>query len=424
MKFLHLADLHLGRSFHERSLLEDQKLILAQILDLYADDDYGAVVIAGDVYDRSIPTPEAVSLLGDFLATLRSRFPTRPVLMIPGNHDSAERLAYADTLLRELDIHIVSDPSLSTRPVMVEKDGEKCAFFLLPFLQAGALLGEGGSEGDREDGESGQQVQEELRERPLRSQAELAAAAAKLLDEERRAAVEGGATATILVAHLFGAGGKASESERLFVGTAEKVDLSPFENFDYLALGHLHRAQRVANNAWYAGSPLAYSFDEAGADKCVLSVGVGAHGLSTAEDGQEHDLFSTSEMGGAQVQRLPLKPLRRVTRLSGPFVHFYQGSGYEAYRNDYLEISLTDGAIVESPQALLRPRFPHLLSIRQDWGGKGVAAQEHRVARRGGGENITEDFAAFMMDLYGHRDEEKERLFSRYAKEAESDATR
>ena len=101
---------------------------------------------------RSYYAPEAVSLLGNFLATLRSRFPTRPVLMIPGNHDSAERLAYADTLLRELDIHIVSDPSLSTRPVMVEKDGEKCAFFLLPFLQAGALLGEGGSEGDREDG--------------------------------------------------------------------------------------------------------------------------------------------------------------------------------------------------------------------------------------------------------------------------------
>lgn len=387
MKLLHTADLHLGRTFHERSLIDDQRAVLAALAAALEAGDYAALVVAGDVYDRSIPSPEAVTLLGSFLAALRARFPGLAVVMLSGNHDSAERLGYGNALFADLGIHIVSDPRKSQEPIFLERGAERCAVFALPFLSPGAF----GTE-------------------DLRSQRDLVARAAADLEEARAAAAADGA-ATVLAAHLFALGGREAESERAFLGTAERIDPGLFAAFDYVALGHLHRCQRVAANAWYSGSPLAYSFDEADQEKRFLSVEVRA--------------------GAApEVTELPIIPSRRVRRLAGAFEDFNAPNAYVDVRDDYLELSLSDAHLVDNPLALLRSRYPNLLSIRQDQalsalGGEIRSSFLERERRRAGEaarRGAADDFADFLEDLYGSADPAKIELFASLAREAE-DAT-
>ncbi len=395
MKFLHTADLHLGRLLHERPLLEDQRIMLDGLFRILGSEPYAALVMAGDVYDRSIPAPEAVTLLGSFLAKIRAAFPDLAVLIIPGNHDSAERLGYGRELFGELGIHIGSSAEGAAAPVVLERGGERCAFFLLPFLAPGCL-----------------QVPSENGELPLRSQRDLAAEAARRLEEARREALRSGVRWTVLAAHLFAQGGAESESERTFLGTAERVDASLFGGFDYVALGHLHRRQKAAPNAWYSGSPLAYSFDEEGQEKGVLSVDLSAP-------------------GGAAVTSVPLLPARPLRRLSGNFDGFLEGptvdAGGKDFREAYLELVLTDAHLVENPLALLRRRFPNLLSVRQDGAfatlaGTAAAAGGPATASEGERRGAAEDFEAFLTDLYGTAEGGKMELFRELAREAEDAA--
>ena len=405
MKFLHTADLHLGRTFHERSLVEDQEYLLAILADELAADDYAALVVSGDVYDRSIPSIDAVNLLGTFLARIRLRFPALAVLLISGNHDSADRLGYADSLFSKLGIHIGSDAEKAFDPVVVEKDGERVAFFLLPFLAPGCLRGSSPELATAELATAGLASAE-----PLRSQADLAAEAASRLAIAREAAGKAGATATVLVAHLFASGGEESESERVFLGTAERVEAGLFGGFDYVALGHLHRSQRVAPNAWYPGSPLAYSFDEADRKRVFLSVGVGRDGDGDA----------------CAVRPIAVLPKRVLRRLKGAFEEFNAPGAFSAFREDYLEIVLTGRRLVENPLVLLRTRYPYLLSIRQDEALQAMeAAKDARfagldgVSRREGRRGAADDFALFLGELYGRADPAKLALFETIAREAE-----
>ncbi len=383
MKFLHTADLHLGRIFHERSLIEDQRHGLRSLTNLLAADDYAALVIAGDVYDRSIPAPEAVALFGAFLAETRRRFPDLKVLAVPGNHDSADRLGFGRELFGELGIHIGSQPEMATEPVLVTRGGERVAFFLLPFLSPGLL----------------------------RSQRDLAQEAAERLEVAREAAVAAGADRTVLIAHLFAQGGAECESERVFLGSAERVDPALFAKFDFVALGHLHRCQRVGPNAWYSGSPLAYSFAEADQEKGVLAVSLPADpGAAVA------------------VTPLPLRPLRRLRRRNGRFDSFLEGPTLTEdgtdFRDDYLELTLDDATLVDNPLALLRRRFPQLLAVKQGaalaafLGDTALAAS----ARTGDGDprrGAVEDFEFFLHDLYGSADPAELDLFRELSAESE-----
>jgi len=417
MKFIHTADLHLGRSFHECSLLEDQKAMLTTLSNQLGSDDYAALVVAGDIYDRSIPSPDAISLLGSFLGDIRKRFPDLAILMIAGNHDSPERIAYGDSLFAELGIHLVGNPVRAFEPVLVEREGIKCAFFALPFLSPGSMiaLGENGvQDGSEVSAESGGFGEGEgSGGLPLRSQRDLSAEAARRLEKARKKALAGGADCTVLIAHMFASGGTGSESERVFLGTAEKVDPGLFSGFDYVALGHLHRRQQVAPNAWYSGSPLAYSFEEADQDKAFLSVRVGG----------------TS--GTVEVEPLTVGPLRRVSRLDGDYASFNTPDSWRDRRGDYLEISLSDAHLVENPLALLRNRFPYLLSVRQDTALRGMAeglgapgsvpgpsTAGDPTSRRG----AAEDFQQFLVDLYGTVDGGQKELFTTLVREAD-DAT-
>jgi exonuclease SbcD len=388
-KFIHTADLHLGKSFHDYSLLEDQKYMLEKLSGILTDPSCHALLISGDVFDRSIPSPDAVELFSSFLGELKRARPDLAVLIIPGNHDSPLRLGYGRELFRSLGIHIASDPEAAFSPVMIKASEKNYACFLLPFLYPGCL-----KQTVPRPAESGSQPE------PLRTQAALAVEAAARLEKSRLAAMDEGAAGTVLMAHLFCSGGRGSESERSFLGAAEETDPALFAGFDYVALGHLHRKQKAAANAWYAGSPLAYSFDEAGEEKYFLSV----------------ELGTSSNLPACRIEPLPFAPLRPLRRLSGPFEYFLkeEDPALKEAGGCFLEIVLTGKAIVESPLPLLQRRFPYLLSIKQNEAFAALAAEDPRVSGGAvaapGGEGITagrgrigvlDDFKEFLTDVYG-----------------------
>jgi exonuclease SbcD len=403
MKILHTADLHLGRLFHEYSLIEDQTFMLRQLIDTAKQGSYDALVIAGDVYDRSIPSPEAVNLFSTFLEDLRSTCPKLHIFLIPGNHDSADRLGFGSALFRSLNIHIVSDPEDSDKPIIIENDsGEKLAVFLLPFLTPGSLT----------SSKSSEDLSDDEKDLPLRSQQKLSEEASRRLKHSLEKIISSGkADYSLLAAHLFTLGGKESESERIFLGTAEQIDAHLFSAFDYVALGHLHRCQKVLPNIYYAGSPLAYSFNEA------ESKGFANH----------EKVFLSVEFSkdGIEVSEIPVKPFRKVSRLKGKFHDFFSSNSSlpEDVKNGYIEISLEDLGLVENPLALLRPRFPHLLSIRQDEAFSELANihqdektfVHHEQNRRG----LTEDFKSFLEEIYGEADQTKTELFEKLLKESD-----
>jgi len=418
MKLLHTGDLHLGKAMHEASLLDDQRAMLDALTAELGRGDYDALVIAGDVYDRTVPPAEAVSLFGEFLASVGERFPRLRTLIVPGNHDSAQRLSFASRILERNRIHVACDPERSFIPIITENSGERVAFFLLPFLSPGSLerpesepepsVGSARKNRALPELDLFAEPAEETRaeRRILASQLDLAKEAARRLDAARPRDIP-----SVLVAHLFATSGKESASERVFVGAAERVPVSLFDGFSYVALGHLHRPQRVGDRAHYSGSPLAYSFDEAGEEKAFLRVEIDA-----------------SKPGfPATVTPVPIRPIRQVTRLEGSFADFHSSTRFDAHKDDYLEITLTDPSLVANPVHLLRPKFPLLLSLRQ-----GIGADAAPRANEAGAATTAEpspaardpaaDFDAFSSELYGEIDPERASLFREILREAIDEA--
>ena len=394
MKFIHTADLHLGKIFHDHSLIEDQAVMLEDLAQLLEDGGYSALLIAGDIYDRSIPSPEAVELFGSFLERVKSFRPSPELLVIPGNHDSASRLGFGKELFARLGIRFGVSAEDCDKPVIVEKNGEKAAFFLLPFLNPGALS----------IADNGAPV-------PIRSQSALAEEAARRMEKSRAGlAAKQGVNYSVLAAHLFASGGKEAGSERVFLGSAELVNTGLFKNFDYVGLWHLHRCQSAGDKMWYPGSPLAYSFGEVSAQKAGPQTGI-------PQMGREEKFFLSVELDkdGTKVEKIPVKPRRKVTSISGPFARF---TGDTMDRelldasNDYLEIRLTDSKITENARDILRRRFPFLLSLRQDEALAGLssairaqAPEGYREECRAGSpaerRSISGDFRNFLVSLYG-----------------------
>ena len=381
MKLLHTADLHLGKVFHDQSLIEDQAQMLEDLTRLLENGAYTALLVSGDVYDRSIPSPEAVELFGSFLGNLKQRCPDLHILVIPGNHDSASRLGYGRDIFSRFGINMAVSIESCDKPVVIEKENESCAFFLLPFMPAGALLEEMACR------------MEKARE--------------SFMESESGSSSNTRSRYSVLAAHLFTSGGEESGSERIFVGSAEQVNISLFKGFDYIALGHLHRCQEISSaaakasgfSAWYAGSPLAYSFAEAGQEKVFLSV----------------ELCAPTAAGSGnsvpKIEKIPIKPKHRVTSLSGPFSGFVgdisSNPEFLAAANDYLEIRLTDRSITENARDILRKCFPKLLSLRQDEALAQLSSAARSRPLTGAGKHeaerrcITEDFRDFLTNLYG-----------------------
>ena len=390
MKLLHTADLHLGKTLHETPLLSVQEKMLDDIHDILTQHDYAALIIAGDVYDRAIPSAEAVSLFSRFLARIREDCPDTAVCIIPGNHDSAQRLAFAHEILQNQRIYIAQDTCRLAEPVILTKGAEKLAVYLLPFLNFGAF-----SEEDKEAYRAAGD-----------SQAEMAAVASHILQQ----AVQPDMSA-LLAAHLFTIGGQSSSSERTFIGAAEYVNPDLFSCFDYVALGPLHRCQRITDRMYYSGSPLPYSFDESEDAKCVLSIDI---------DGTPKQ--SAAGKTSITIERIPIIAERPLKRLEGVFADFFTGTRYDEWSGCYLEITLDDAEVIAHPMQLLRQKFPFLLSIRQ----KSFMNQESQdgaeplnLRERTAEDPLTlaENFSRFEIIINGESNQMKQELFEQLCTE-------
>lgn len=340
MKFLHLADLHLGKRVNGFSMLEDQAHILRQILAILDDEQPDGVLIAGDVYDKSVPSVEAVELLDGFLTELRTR--GVPVLLISGNHDSPERLAFGGRVMDSCGIHIspVYDGALA--PVTLQDAFGPVHVWLLPFVKPA-------------------HVRRWFPDADIESYTDAVAEAVAHMDIDT-------AARNVLVTHQFVTGGARSGSEELSVGGTDNVDSGVFAPFDYVALGHLHGAQHIGRETIrYAGSPLKYSFSEARQHKSVTVVTLG-------------------EKGDVQVRTVALTPLRELREIRGSNDELTARSFYEhtTYRSDYLHLILTDEQDVFDAMSRLRTIYPYLMTLDYDnartraAGGMSVPAETER----------------------------------------------
>lgn len=340
MKFLHLADLHLGKRVNGFSMLEDQAHILRQILAILDDEQPDGVLIAGDVYDKSVPSVEAVGLLDGFLTELRAR--GVPVLLISGNHDSPERLAFGGRVMDSCGIHIspVYDGALA--PVTLHDAFGPVHVWLLPFVKPA-------------------HVRRWFPDADIESYTDAVAEAVAHMDIDT-------AARNVLVTHQFVTGGARSGSEELSVGGTDNVDSGVFAPFDYVALGHLHGAQHIGRETIrYAGSPLKYSFSEARQHKSVTVVTLG-------------------EKGDVQVRTAALTPLRELREIRGNYDELTARSFYEhtTYRSDYLHLILTDEQDVFDAMSRLRTIYPYLMTLDYDnartraAGGMSVPAETER----------------------------------------------
>ena len=340
MKFLHLADLHLGKRVNGFSMLEDQAHILRQILAILDDEQPDGVLIAGDVYDKSVPSVEAVELLDGFLTELRAR--GVPVLLISGNHDSPERLAFGGRVMDSCGIHIspVYDGALA--PVTLHDEFGPVHVWLLPFVKPA-------------------HVRRWFPDADIESYTDAVAEAVAHMDIDT-------AARNVLVTHQFVTGGARSGSEELSVGGTDNVDSGVFAPFDYVALGHLHGAQHIGlETIRYAGSPLKYSFSEARQHKSVTVVTLG-------------------EKGNVQVRTVALTPLRELREIRGSYDELTARSFYEhtTYRSDYLHLILTDEQDVFDAMSRLRTIYPYLMTLDYDnartraAGGMSVPAETER----------------------------------------------
>lgn len=330
MRFFHLSDLHIGRQLHHYSLLEDQRHILHEVVGYVEQMRPDAVVIAGDIYDKPVPSGEAVALFDDFLTTLAKIEPSVAVLIISGNHDSAQRIDYASRILGRQNIYIAGEvPGKKEeylKRVTLSDDLGEVDFYLLPFLKPGYV----------------RNLFEESRPESY-SDAVARILAREGIDRKRR---------NVLVSHQFYTGNGQTpdtcDSEMFSVGGIDNVDIQPLLDFDYAALGHLHRAQQAGESfIRYCGTLLKYSVSEAEHKKNLHMI----------------DLKGKGE--GFHMELLPLHPLRDVRRVRGILAEILENVSPDN-REDYISITLTDEIDPYKPKEQLEKVYSHILEIRMD----------------------------------------------------------
>lgn len=320
-KFLHLADLHIGKRVSEFSMIEDQRYILRKLLEIIEEEQVEGVWIAGDVYDKPIPSAEAVQVLDKFLTSLAKR--GLPIILISGNHDSPERLAFGADMLSKQNVYISSVYNGDIMPISFMDTHGELFVYPLPFLKP-AL------------------VRQVLPDMVIDSyQDAVAAAISKLhIDKSKR---------NVLVAHQFVTGAETSESEEFSVGGLDNVDVAIFDDFDYVALGHIHRPQIMGRDTvCYAGTPLKYSFSEARHQKVAVIVDM-------------------KEKGNIEIKRIPLIPKRDLREIRGTYMEvtardFYKNNNQE----DYMHITLTDEEDIPEVIGKLRVIYPNLMKVDYD----------------------------------------------------------
>ena len=322
MKLIHLSDLHLGKRVNEFSMLEDQQYILAEILQIIDREKPDGVLIAGDVYDKSVPSAEAVALLDDFLVRLSRR--ELRIFVISGNHDSPERMAFGGRLMERSGVHLAPVYDGRVEPVVLTDQYGPVKLYLLPFVKPS-------------------HVRRCFPEREIATYTDAVAAAIEAMGVDT-------AVRNVLVTHQFVTGAERCESEELSMGGSDNVDVSVFNDFDYVALGHIHGPQSVGRETVrYCGTPLKYSFSEVKHHKSVTVV-------------------ELEEKGNVSVLAIPLTPLRDMVELRGTYEEltfrgFYEGTSYQS---DYVHIILTDEEDIPDAVSKLRIIYPYLMKLDYD----------------------------------------------------------
>ncbi len=330
MKFIHLSDLHLGKRVNEFSMYEDQKYILNEILGIIDVEKPDGVIIAGDVYDKSGPSAESVALFDDFLVGLVER--KLQVFVISGNHDSPERIAYGGRIMQLGGVHLSRVYDGKVTPLVMRDGYGEAAIYLLPFVKPA-------------------NVRAVFPEENITSYTDALSVAISRMDVDKT-------RRNILVTHQFVTGASRSDSEDISVGGSDNVDASVFDDFDYVALGHIHGPQHVGRETVrYSGTPLKYSFSEAKHKKSVTVV-------------------ELKEKGSVTVRTVPLKPLRDMVKLRGKYDELTSRAFYEntTYRSDYVQITLTDED--DRPDALGNLRIIYRNIMRLDYDNKRTRKSE------------------------------------------------
>lgn len=322
MKFIHLSDLHLGKRVNEFSMIEDQDYILKKILEVIDEEKPDSVIIAGDVYDKSVPSAEAVALFDRFLVSLAER--NIQVFVISGNHDSAERIAFGSRLMDASGIHLSPVYSGEVSPIEMSDDYGRVNVYMLPFVKPS-------------------NVRAFFPEKEISSYTDAVKTAIDRMsvDPSQR---------NILITHQFVTGAASAGSEELSVGGTDNVAAEVFDGFDYVALGHIHRSQKCGHEyVRYSGTPLKYSFSEAKDQKSVTVV-------------------EMKEKGNLEISSVPLKPKHDMVEIRGTYNELMLKSFYEntSYRSDYVHITLTDEDDVPDALAKLRVVYKNIMKLDYD----------------------------------------------------------
>ncbi|HAT90573.1 MAG TPA: exonuclease sbcCD subunit D [Roseburia sp.] len=359
MKFLHISDLHIGKRVNEFSMIEDQKYILRQIKEIALEKQVDAVMIAGDIYDKPVPSAEAVQLFDQFLTELADC--GKKVFAVSGNHDSAERIAFGAQLMSSREVYVSPVYDGTVKCVTCQDAYGELCIWLLPFIRPAAvrhawrnMAEEAGmenvirnmqtdSETMMEDvgGTKQDLAQEDDVETVETYQDALQYVVTHMpVDASKR---------NILVAHQFVTGASRCESEEISVGGLDQIEAGVFDVFDYVALGHIHSPQHIGRETLrYCGTPLKYSFSEAEQQKSVV-------------------VMEIKEKGDVLIEKVPLKPLRNLRKIRGTYMELMSKDFYEGTdTGDYLQITLTDEEDVPDGMAKLRTVYPNLMQLVYD----------------------------------------------------------
>jgi exonuclease SbcD len=323
MKILHTSDLHIGKRVKEISMLDEQRFILNQIIGTAETEQPDAIILAGDIYDKSVPSAEAVSLFDDFLVSLARL--GKSIFIISGNHDSPERISFASRIMQASKIYLSPVYDGTIRPVILPDGESEVAFYLLPFIKPSVVL----------------HYADEGTDIKTYNDAMRYVVSKMDIDQSRR---------NILIAHQYVTGAERTESEDMVIGGLDNVDASVFAPFDYVALGHLHRPQYCGRETIrYSGSPLKYSFSEVFDKKSVTIIEINA---GQAPVVTEH----------------ALTPLHEWYALRGTYDEltardYYDGKGYQ---DAYVSITLTDEDDIPDGMRKLRTIYHRLMELSYD----------------------------------------------------------
>lgn len=321
MKFIHLSDLHLGKRVNEYSMIEDQKYILTKIIGIIDNENPDGVIIAGDIYDKAVPSAEAVQLFDNFLVSLSKR--KLQVFVISGNHDSPERIAFASKIMDASGIHMSPVYDGNIVPISMTDEFGIVNIYMLPFIKPVHVR---------------RFCEDEIK---TYTDAIKYVISKMNLNSDNR---------NVLVTHQFVTGAKRSESEEISVGGTDNVDASVFERFDYVALGHIHSPQNCGSNKIrYCGTPLKYSFSEANDKKSVTVV-------------------ELSEKGNTTYRTVELVPMHDLIELRGTYNDLMLKSFYEntTWQEDYVHITLTDEDDIPDAIGKLRAVYHRLMKLDYD----------------------------------------------------------